>query len=61
MKTTHLLAIALAGPIVMGLAVGAASTLPKFEPDATWPKHFPNHWLLGQVSGVDVDSHDNIW
>ena len=21
----------------------------------------PNHWLLGQVSGVDVDSHDHIW
>jgi DNA-binding beta-propeller fold protein YncE len=47
--------------MIVGLATGASETIPKFEPDATWPKHLPNHWLLGQVSGVDVDSHDHIW
>ena len=45
---------------VLGVA-GSAPTLPKFEPDPYWPKHLPNHWILGQVSGVAVDSRDNIW
>jgi DNA-binding beta-propeller fold protein YncE len=26
-----------------------------------WPKPLPNHWILGQVIGVSVDAHDNIW
>ena len=29
--------------------------------DADWPKPLPNQWLLGQVAGVAVDRHDNIW
>ena len=38
-----------------------AQALPKFEPDPYWPKHLPNNWILGQVSGVSVDSRDHIW
>src|SRR5215510_7213436 len=54
-------ALAVAG-ISIALAIGAAGpNLPKFEPDPFWPKHLPNNWILGQVSGVTVDSHDNIW
>ena len=49
------LAILLAG------AIGFAAQLPKFEPDPSWPKPLPNHWMLGQVSGTSVDSHDNVW
>ena len=26
-----------------------------------WPKPLPNHWILGQVIGVDVDAEDNVW
>ncbi len=26
-----------------------------------WPKPLPNHWILGQVIGVSVDSNDNVW
>jgi len=55
------LALCVAGMLVVGWVAGAANSLPKFEPDPTWPKHLPNHWLLGQVSGVDVDAHDHIW
>src|SRR5262244_4196300 len=39
----------------------AANSVPKFEPDPYWPKHLPNNWILGQVSGVAVDSHDHLW
>ena len=29
--------------------------------DASWPKPLPNDWRIGQVGGIAVDSHDNIW
>jgi len=35
--------------------------VPLFEPD---PLHFallPNQWVNGQVAGLAVDSHDNVW
>jgi DNA-binding beta-propeller fold protein YncE len=43
-------------------AQAAAQTreVPKFEVDPAWPK-IPNNWVLGLVSGVNVDSHDNVW
>jgi hypothetical protein len=34
---------------------------PAFRFDPTWPKLLPNHWMLGQVAGVAVDSRDHIW
>jgi hypothetical protein len=34
---------------------------PEFEVDASWPKPLPNQWIVGQVGGVAVDRHDNIW
>ena len=34
---------------------------PDFKVDAKWPKALPNQWLVGQVAGVAVDRHDNIW
>lgn len=39
----------------------AQKGLPHYEPDPYWPKPLPNHWMLGEVSGVAVDSHDHIW
>src|SRR5438874_1961408 len=35
--------------------------VPKFEVDPYWPKDLPNQWMLGQVSGIFVDSHDHVW
>ena len=37
------------------------SQAPKFEVDPMWPKPLPNHWLMGNVIGVSVDSKDHIW
>ena len=35
--------------------------VPSFIVDPFWPKPLPNQWLIGQVSGVAVDSRDHIW
>src|ERR1700726_1380477 len=42
-------------------ARGAQPKVFHFEPDPYWPKPLPNNWMLGQVSGIYVDSHDHIW
>jgi hypothetical protein len=39
----------------------AAGIGPEFEVDASWPKPLPFNWLIGQVGGIAVDRHDNIW
>jgi hypothetical protein len=36
------------------------SSTPKFQVDPSWPK-MPKGWILGQVSGVDVDANDHVW
>ena len=59
--------------VIAGLALGAAVLdryshasaagvmAPRFEVDPMWPKPLPNHWLVGSVIGVSVDSNDHIW
>jgi DNA-binding beta-propeller fold protein YncE len=32
-----------------------------FEVDPFWPKPLPDHWLLGSVVGVGVDSRDHVF
>src|SRR5436309_5048740 len=36
------------------------SSVPRFQVDPMWPK-LPKQWILGQVSGLDVDSQDHVW
>ncbi len=51
-----------AGIAFFALAFTAVSqNVPKFEPDPSWPKQLPNNWMLGQVGGIFVDSHDHVW
>src|SRR6266542_3648080 len=33
---------------------------PAFQVDPMWPK-MPPQWILGQVSGLDVDARDHVW
>ena len=61
--------------LVVLVAMGAGATLldqaahaqtargqvPLFEPDPLWSETLPNKWVTGQVGGVAVDSHDNVW
>ena len=37
------------------------ASAPSFVVDASWPNPLPNDWRIGQVGGIAVDSHDNIW
>ncbi|HWZ30499.1 MAG TPA: hypothetical protein VNX18_04165 [Bryobacteraceae bacterium] len=39
----------------------AGKVAPRFEVDPMWPKPLPNHWVMGNVIGVSVDSNDHIW
>jgi hypothetical protein len=34
---------------------------PTYRVDPSWPKELPNNWIIGQVGGLAVDSHNNIW
>lgn len=34
---------------------------PRFEVDPMWPKPLPNHWILGSVIGVGIDSRDHVY
>ncbi len=55
------LTVALTVPTTFQNARAAEAGVPRFEPDPYWPKPLPNNWMLGQVSGIYVDSHDHIW
>ena len=48
-----------AAPETGAQAPGAQA--PMFKVDPLWPKPLPNHWVLGSVTGVAVDSQDHIW
>jgi DNA-binding beta-propeller fold protein YncE len=38
-----------------------AAEAPRFEVDPLWPRPLPNHWVLGSVIGVGVDSRDHVF
>jgi DNA-binding beta-propeller fold protein YncE len=42
-------------------AQASRTQVPLFEPDPLWSQSLPNKWVNGQVGGVAVDSHDNVW
>ncbi len=45
------------------LQTASASTAdaPIFQVDPFWPQPLPNHWVLGSVVGVGVDSRDHVY
>jgi DNA-binding beta-propeller fold protein YncE len=59
--------IALAATLLALISIPAFSQakksapVPTFEPDPSFPKSLPNHWMLGQISGTAVDQQDHIW
>src|SRR5436309_12461302 len=46
---------------VVAIAQGTRPQTPLFEPDPLWSEALPNKWVTGQVGGLAVDSHDNLW
>jgi hypothetical protein len=55
--------LAIGSTLVQTRAAGADAKVkaPRFEVDPLWPKPLPNHWVMGSVVGVSVDSNDHIW
>src|SRR3989454_2804954 len=54
--------------LIVSLLLSAAMVMPQntnhvpsFKVDPLWPKPLPNHWLVGAVAGVAVDSQDHVW
>jgi hypothetical protein len=47
--------------IVSPAATWAQSAPPKYEVDATWPKPFPDRWVIGGLGGVCVDAQDHVF
>jgi len=41
--------------------VAQAQTAPSYVFDPTWPKALPNNWKIGGITGLAVDSNDNVW
>src|SRR5262249_10508994 len=41
-------------------ALAQKKSAPQYRVDPRWPK-MPAKWVLGQVSGLDVDSRDHVW
>lgn len=42
-------------------APAGAVEVPIFDVDPFWPRPLPNHWLMGSVIGVGVDSRDHVF
>jgi hypothetical protein len=61
--TLCLAALSVVGYLALGdlQAASGSSQVPAFQVDSTWPKPLPNHWLLGSVIGVAIDSRDHVW
>ena len=53
--------VAIAVPRNTATAQESRQQVPLFEPDPLWSQALPNKWATGQVGGVAVDSHDNVW
>ena len=47
--------------VAIALSAQGRQQLPIFEPDPLWSQALPNRWVTGQVGGVAVDAHDNVW
>ena len=64
MRRLDLASILLAAVALLSLCAcgpARAQDAPRFAVDPYWPKPLPHKWILGQIGGIAVDSHDHIW
>jgi DNA-binding beta-propeller fold protein YncE len=54
-------ALAVGQSLLEARASSQAVEVPLFEVDPLWPQPLPNHWILGSVLGVGVDSRDHVF
>jgi hypothetical protein len=55
--TASIVLLLWAGPA----SLAKANDIPRYVNDPSWPKPFPHHWVIGQIGGLAVDSHDHVW
>ena len=53
--------LALASCVGTPASTDAGDQAPAFKVNPFWPKPLPDNGLIGQVSGIAVDSSDHIW
>src|SRR5262245_53399212 len=60
-QTITVVLIALAStPSMRGVRL-QPDQVPRYEVDASWPKPFPDRWVLGGLGGVCVDGRDHVF
>jgi len=63
LRSRLLLGAALLTLLCVAGAAGAQESRPRapeFKVDPAWPV-IPNHWVLGEVTSISVDSKDHVW
>lgn len=62
MKQSFLVvSLALAAGVFHPASLVAQSRAPKYEVDRSWPKPFPDRWIIGGLGGVCVDAQDHVF
>ena len=46
---------------LLAVAAAAQAPVPRYQVDPAWPKELPNNWIVGQISGLNVDRNNRIW
>ena len=54
-------ALAIAAGILCLPSLRAQGSAPRYEVDQSWPKPFPDRWVLGGLGGVCVDAQDHVF
>ena len=44
-----------------GAAASSSTALPVYRVQPFWPQPLPDHWNLGAISGIAIDSKDHVW
>jgi DNA-binding beta-propeller fold protein YncE len=63
MRSLKMVLLCLGFVVLPGAICGvqAQSNALNYEVDSTWPRPLPENWVIGQVSGVCVDSQDHVF
>ncbi len=57
-----LLTVAMLAAVAIAATPAHASRTPTYKVDVSWPKlPLPHKWAIGELGGLTVDSHDNVW
>jgi DNA-binding beta-propeller fold protein YncE len=61
MRLTRTLTIGAALAATFAVLGAQRADAPGFRVDPFWPKPLPDHWILGSITGIALDSRDHLW